>query len=207
MHPDPPQPPTAGLGATQLGFVPTISNQLPEFQPACSSSFFWGTQDTTANFTSLLETAYTETVHWKNNLFKIPQGNAGKSFTQELSRLFSAFATCSALEPIALKAASVLPVLILQRPHYSSKIKAHIQCITKRLALWNAGDLSSLLEEGRAIQDRLHKTFTKRKEQQLSRSFAKLMFEGKTHAALQLLSDKGKGGFLHLKDKVGTPPT
>ena len=33
------------------------------------------------------------------------------------------------------------------------------------------------------------------------------MFEGKTQAALQLLSDKGKGGFLHLNDGVGSPST
>ena len=201
---------TASLGselaspAPQL--VPTTSNQLPEFQPACNSPFVWGALDS-ASFTTLLESAYTEVAHWKNNLFKIPQGNAGKSFTTELSRLFSAFATCSALEPIALKAATVLPLLMLQRPNHSSKIKAHIQCLIKRLDLWKAGDLFSLLEEGRAIQDRLHKPLSKRKEQQLSRSFAKLMFEGKTQAALQLLSDKGKGGFLHLNDGVGSPST
>ena len=53
----------------------------------------------------------------------------------------------------------------------------------------------------------MRKPLSKRKEQQLSRSFAKLMFEGKTQAALQLLSDKGKGGFLHLNDGVGSPST
>ena len=33
-------------------------------------------------------------------------------------------------------------------------------------------------------------------------SFAKLMFQGKTHAALRLLTDKGKGGVLHLQDTI-----
>ena len=36
----------------------------------------------------------------------------------------------------------------------------------------------------------------------MARSFAKLMFQGKTQAALQLLTDQGKGGLLHLHDPV-----
>jgi hypothetical protein len=51
-----------------------------------------------------------------------------------------------------------------------------------------------LLREGRAIQNRLPKIRSCHDEDQLACSFAKLMFEGKTHAALQLLADKGKGG-------------
>ena len=33
-------------------------------------------------------------------------------------------------------------------------------------------------------------------------SFAKLMFQGKIHTALQLLTDKSKGGILHLHDTI-----
>ena len=74
----------------------------------------------------MLDSAYNEAVHWKNNLFKIPQGSAGKSFTAELSHLFSAFANGSALEQIALKAATVLPLLMLQKPCRSSKTIVNI---------------------------------------------------------------------------------
>lgn len=129
----------------------------------CCSSFVWGYLDS-ASFTALLDSAYIE-VHWKNNPFKIPQGNAGKSFTAELSRLFSAFATSSALEPIALKAATVLPLLMLHKPLRSS---VHIKCLVKRLELWREGDLTSLLKEGRAIQARLLKAQPRQSEQQLS---------------------------------------
>ena len=123
-----------------------------------------------------------------------------KSFTAELSRLFSAFATGSALEQIALKAATVLPLLMLQKPCRSSKTIVNIKCLVKRLELWKEGDLTSLLREGRAIQARLPKAHPSRSEQQLSRSFA---IHGKTQAALQLLSNKGKGDVLHLNDVVG----
>jgi len=39
------------------------------------------------------------------NLFKVPLGNVGKSFVAELSRLYNAFASGSALESIVLIAA------------------------------------------------------------------------------------------------------
>ena len=38
------------------------------------------------------------------NLFKVPLGNVGKSFVAELSRLYNAFASGSALESIVLMA-------------------------------------------------------------------------------------------------------
>lgn len=66
-------------------------------------------------------------------------------------------------------------------------------------------DLTSLLREGRTIQNRIPKVFSKQCKQQLSRSFANLMFQGKTHAALQLLANKGTGDLLHLNDNVGNP--
>ena len=60
-----------------------------------------------------LNAAYAEAVHWKMNLFKVPYGKAGKSFVSELARLFKAFATGSALESIGLKAATLMPILLL----------------------------------------------------------------------------------------------
>ena len=70
------------------------------------------------------------------------------------------------------------------------------------MKLWEEGDIPELVREGRAIQNRLPKQEPKGSEQQLARSFAKLMFQGKTQAALQLLTDKRKGQVLHLHDTV-----
>lgn len=64
---------------------------------------------------------------------------------------------------------------------------------------WKEGDLAILLTEGRTLQQRLPKAFTKQKEQNLARSFANLMFKGKTHAALDLLTN---GGLLHIEQPV-----
>ena len=119
----------------------------------------------------------------------------------ELSRLYNAFADGSALESIALMASFVLPILVLQNPHKRSKTKEHIACLERRLKVWHNGDILSLVEEGRSLQRRLPNFHSDRAQHQISRSFASLMFKGKTHAALDLLSNSGKGGLLHLDDK------
>jgi len=42
------------------------------------------------------------------NSFRVPQNFTGKAFVNELDRLFHAFATGSALESVAMKAATIL---------------------------------------------------------------------------------------------------
>ena len=48
-----------------------------------------------------------------------------------------AFASASALESIALKAATVFPILLLQKPRRASKAKEHAACLERRLRSWN----------------------------------------------------------------------
>ena len=55
-------------------------------------------------------------------------GRAGKCFVSELVRLYKAFASNSAMECIALKAAVVLPVLMQQKPSTKLKAKEHSAC-------------------------------------------------------------------------------
>ena len=138
---------------------------------------------------------------WRKNCFKLPLGSTGTKFVAELACLFDSFASASALETVALRAATVMPILLLQKPSVASKSKDHSECLKRRLALWKEGDLKELVREGRTIQHHLlynRKPSTLNAEQQLSRTFTRLMLEGKTHAAIQLLSDGGKGGFLSL---------
>ena len=121
---------------------------IPAYHAAADITFSWGDLDLASFYQSLKE-AYVEVVHWKN-LFKVPLGNVGKTFVAELSRLYNAFASGSALESIALMAAIVLPILVLlQSPHCRSRVKELIACFKRRLKLWRAGDLlHSLKKEG-----------------------------------------------------------
>lgn len=194
---------TADLPATQPseGVADALGSDpiLPTFEPMSNPVFTWGSHSS-SSFIKALDSIYSEVVHWRRNSFTVPFGKVGKEFTSELSRLFLSFASASALESIALKAATVLPILLLQKPHRSSKAKVHSICLEERLKLWRDGNLDALVVEGRAIQKRLPKTNSQKAKQDLARAFANLMFAGKTKAALDLLSNGEKGGVLHLAD-------
>ena len=197
-------------GTSQSTLAPTTDPQqpwngeapdleLPTFPTTSTPVFTWGVHSA-ADFNHALEATYSEVVHWRKNSFSVPTGKAGKEFVRELSTLFSAFATASSMESIALRAATVMPILLLQKPHRTSKAKEHTACLERRLKIWKEGNLNDLVLEGRAIQHRLPKSTSPAAKQNLSRSFANLMFAGKTKAALDLLSSAEKGGVLHLAD-------
>ena len=96
---------------------------LPSFHPVAKPTFTWG-KCTSGVFIQSLDEAYSEVVHWRPNFFSLPFGNAGKAFVLELTRLYKAFATNSALECVAMKAAIVLPILALQKPSSSFEEKS-----------------------------------------------------------------------------------
>ena len=167
-------------------------------------TFFWGEYEAT-HFIVLLNTTYKKVIHWRLNLFKIPYGSAGKAFTQELGWLFKAFAESSALESIsALKAATIMPVLFLQKPSKSSNAKDHTKCLQRCLTTWRDGNLPELMCEGRTIQQRIPKNTGHIKEDTLSRQFANNMSQGKTKAALRLPAEENRSGYLHLEDLIET---
>ena len=109
--------------------------------------FVWGSFDA-AVFSQVLGDTYSEVVHWRRNCFAVPLGEVEKEFVGELSRIFQVFASASALESVALMAATVLQILLLQKPHRTSKTKEHITCLEKRLKIWKEGGLGELVLEG-----------------------------------------------------------
>ena len=153
--------------------------------------FSWGIHNAD-DFSHALEAIYSEVVHWR---LKCLQVRLERSLCVPL---FSAFASASSMESIALRAAIVLPILLLQKPHRKSKAKEHAECLERRLRIWKEGNLNDLVLEGRTIQSCLPKFNSPTAKQNLSRSFANFMFAGKTKAALDLLSQAQKGGVLHL---------
>ena len=156
-------------------------------------------------FQEAIKKAYNQVVHWRRNIFKIPSGKAGKMVVKELTRLFESYADATTLESVAITAAMVLPSLILQKPHRSSKTKEHVTCIERRMKLWQEGNLVDLLKEGQTIQQQLqHSAQDKRSEKQLARSFSKLMMEGKVRAALRLITKQEGGNPMAIDQPVNT---
>ena len=178
-----------------------VAPELPAFPPSAESIFTWGNL-TGPEFTELMDITYDKVVHWRHNFFSIPLGKTERAFVDELSRLHLAYGTASALKSVALKAAIVLSILLLQKPTKRLKIKEHTQCLERRLRSWSNCNLEELLKEGRALQQRLPRHQSAQANSTLARSFSNLMFTGKCKAALDQLSNVQKGGVLHLHDLV-----
>ena len=77
--------------------APASPFELPAFSPAMISTFIWGSHDSVA-FMNSLSAVYSEVVHWRPNLFKVPFGKSGKSFVSELARMYKAFASSSGID-------------------------------------------------------------------------------------------------------------
>jgi len=173
---------------------------LPTFVSANVPNFIWGSSLNGAEFCDRISAAYDQVVHWRNNLFMVPFGKAGTDFVTELSKVFQNY---NSMECIALKAAMVMPPLLLQRPHQNSKSHDHVICLERRLSLWRDGNILHLLNEGCSIQHCLQTNKGERSNfEYIARKFAKLMSQGKVKAALRFVSDKSCGSFLPVSTQI-----
>lgn len=173
---------------------------LPCYTPVHDPNFRWG-EISGEEVDHEISKAYEEVVHWCRNVFKIPSGGQGKAFVQEMASLFQSYVDASAREKVALKAAMVLPALVLQKPSKTSKSKDHIKCMERRHSLWKQDNFKALLEEGRAIQGRFQPN-RRAESMQISRRFTELMGQGKVKEANRLISDGGSAKVLLMNDQV-----
>jgi hypothetical protein len=69
--------------------------------------------------------------------------------------------------------------------------------MTRRLEAWRAGRIEVLLEEGRALQERLHNT---QNEIEWKKGFVRMMLSGRSSAAMRLLRKGSSKGILSLDE-------
>ena len=193
-----------GFGETEMV---ARKGDLPLFPPMASpNSFTWNDLDG-ETFCHRVNAAYTEAVHWRRNVFSVPSGKAGKAFVTELSRLWQAYGSAGAMECIALRAASLMCILLLQKPHEKSKAKEHSACLERRLVTWSKGSVEELLHEGRTIQAYLRRKKIGQNANQITRTFTNLMLNGRISAAMRVISDAPNGGLLDLDAKANETQT
>ena len=96
-------------------------------------------------------------------------------FIHETTRLINSWIDDSALKPVAFKAIMVMPALLLQKPSRTSKAKDHTKALSRRLELWQKGDLNSLLQEGITIQNQLDSSKKVKSTEEISKLFFKKM--------------------------------
>ena len=179
----------------------------PPPEPISTANFQWGEHDG-SSLGLAVESAYAEAVHWRRNIFTIPLGKAGKDYVKEQARLFSAYSDGTPMEQVALKAALLMPLLLLQKPHPTSKTKDHARCLERRMRVWSSGNIGELIREGKTIQQHLPQGSLKERNdnQRAARTFASLMMRGKVRAALRMVSDLGSAGVLGLEEEIDRKP-
>ena len=93
-----------------------------------------------------------------------------------------------------------MPALLLQNPYQRSNPKQYSALLERRVKLWSQGDMESLLNEGRTIQQEVNKNrgTRERQNQDVARSFAKQMMEGKVKAAVRSIENDSSGAQLQL---------
>ncbi len=87
--------------------------------------------------------SYEVIVQWRRNLFKVPSGKAGKDFVRELTRMFRAYADGAALESVAMKAATIVPLCSFKNPIPDQKPKTtpfilSVACDNGLRGIWKA---------------------------------------------------------------------
>ena len=137
-------------------------------------------------FCEFINKAYDDAVHWQRNIFKLPEW---------LAR----FNNKDSFMGIAIKVYMTLPMILLQiiSPHL--KAKENASALLRRIELFTNGEFDRLLNECQEIQRNLK---PRKSNGNVVITFAKLMLQGKTHAALRFLSEENNGGVLPLSDEV-----
>ena len=153
-------------------------------------------------FVNTIETFYNRTVHWRKNLFLLPSGQAGKSFIKLCTEWLNVYNNNSLYQRIAMKVVMVLPALMLQKPSRKSKTKDHVKVLEERLKLWNEGNLNDLYRHSYTIQKKLQQSKKQRSNEDISRIFSKLMFEGKVKAAMKFLEENAQNCVLQPNNDV-----
>ena len=78
----------------------------------------------------------------------------------------------------------------------------HSAAMERRLNLWRQGDLDLLLKEVRFIQGKFVNSKRAQTVEDISKVFAKLVFQGKLSAAIKLSDSESSRGLLNLTPEV-----
>ena len=95
-----------------------------------------------------------------------------------------------------------MPALLLQKPSKTSKAKDHLRALERRIRLWEEGNIIELVNESKAIQERLPSNNTPMNIEKLSLKFKQLMQRGNVNRALRLLTNNMSNGVLPLSKET-----
>ena len=171
--------------------IPEVVPNLPNYPESTNPRFSYH-DIPVEKFANLTNDLYNEIVTWKKDLFKLPTGNTAKAFIKELSLWLERFNHKTDHHSIALKIYIILPALMLQKPSKTSKSQEHYKKLEDRQGASKDGRIDELIQECRTIQ-RGFSSNERRNKEDKAKTFAKFVFQGKTNAAMKLLTDVEAG--------------
>ena len=119
----------------------------------------------------------------------MPRGKSGEKFIKELTRLLYLFVNKTAWESLSLQLVHIFIPIMLQKPSYKSKARDNAKYLLDRLEKWKDGDLISLMDESRVIQEKL-KRRKKSEDSSQQKGFSRLMMVGKVGQAMKLINNE-----------------
>ena len=145
------------------------------------------------------EQAFETMRYWRKNLWKAPGGKVGKALIQEQTFLIENWTKNTGLELIALTLNMIFLPLMLQKSGKNVKSRAIKDIVQQRIDSWNSGKLQDLVKESQYLQSHLQNQ--SHQPQHSAKIFARLMMQGKVHAALRVVSGS-QGGVAKPSDEV-----
>ena len=131
----------------------------------------------------------------EEEFISVPSGNASKRIVGLLNYWLDQFIKDTPASHIAIKVFMVLPNLILQKPSKTSKVKHHIELMSRRMDNLETGNIEEIVRECNSIQHKLLK------KQQTSKLFVRYMLFGKINSAVRLLENGGCQGVLPMNNE------
>ena len=139
-------------------------------------------------------------VHWKQNLFMMPNGAPGKKYIEEITRLLKLWIQDLLLKSIALKAIHIMPALLLQKPSKNLKLKDHL--VSETFKIMGRRNISNLVHEGETIQERMKINVKGMNIEKISLKFKNMMSKGNVNRVLKLLTENMSNRILPLNDEI-----
>ena len=124
--------------------------------------------------------------------YQLPGGNVGTRFVNLLAVEIE---RCTAKRQPSERE-FIFTALVLQRNKMVKKAKDIRPLLTRRMDMWEAGQLKELLQEAQRCDRQLTTSITPMSPEQVERTFARMMMQGRVPSAVRLLTDRLGGGVL-----------
>ena len=184
-------PPPAQWNTTQTS-PQSLPAENPDKQHMHGPDFLWGERDG-VTFCRLILSAYNE-VHWRRNIFMIPSGERWDVIRQRTGKLISSICWHHSAWMCSYEGMYRYTVSASSEATCQEQGKRSFHSFGRRLKLRLNADINALLHEGKCIQKHLFPSRQTHDPEKTARTFNRLMFLEKVHAALRVLSQNEVGG-------------